>query len=287
MVLQRDTDLKIWGWANPGEKVTVRFQGNYYDTQAGKDGKWNVIIPPQKAGGPYIMEINEIILRDILVGDVWLCSGQSNQETPINRLVEMFPEINVSNNNMIRNFKVPTQNITESLKDDISRGGQWYTGTASDVMNWTALAYFYAQEVYNKYQIPVGMLVSSLGGSAIESWISQDHLTEFPHLVIDQNALDSLRLVEKDKGAGTWNKASFDDSLWPVMQMPGRWKNNGVEAKGVLWFRKDFEIPSSMDGKHARLYMGTMIDSDSVFINGRFVGTTGYMYPPQIGRAHV
>ena len=190
-VLQRDTDLKIWGWANPGEKVTIRFQGNYYDTQAGQDGKWNVIIPPQKAGGPYIMEINEIILRDILVGDVWLCSGQSNQETPINRLVEMFPEINVSNNNMIRHFKVPTQNITESLKDDISRGGQWYTGTASEVMNWTALAYFYAQEVYNKYQIPVGMLVSSLGGAAIESWISQDDLTELPHLVIDQNARDS------------------------------------------------------------------------------------------------
>src|SRR5690606_12480643 len=110
MVLQRDINLNIWGWADVGEKVTVRFQGKYYYTEADHKGKWSAILPPQKAGGPYIMEINEIIIRDILIGDVWLCLGQSNQETPIARLVERFPEINVSNNHMIRHFKVPSQN---------------------------------------------------------------------------------------------------------------------------------------------------------------------------------
>lgn len=120
MVLQRDTELKIWGWTDSGEKVTVRFQGKHYDTEANQKGEWSVMLPPQKAGGPFVMEVNELIIRDILVGDVWLCSGQSNQETPISRLTDMFPEINVSNNHMIRHYKVPTQNSVEDLKETIA-----------------------------------------------------------------------------------------------------------------------------------------------------------------------
>ena len=95
MVLQRDVELDIWGWADPGTWITVRFNGSYYESQTGADGRWTVTLPPQPAGGPYLMEVNEISIRDVLVGDVWLCSGQSNQETPIQRLTEMFPEINV------------------------------------------------------------------------------------------------------------------------------------------------------------------------------------------------
>lgn len=101
MVLQRDVDLKLWGWADAGTKVTVRFNGNYFETETDANGEWQVVLPPQKAGGPYLLEVNEMVIRDVLVGDVWLCSGQSNQETPIHRLTEMFPEINVSNNHKI------------------------------------------------------------------------------------------------------------------------------------------------------------------------------------------
>lgn len=120
MVLQRDVELDIWGWADPGTWVTVRFNGSYYETRTGEDGRWTVTLPPQKAGGPYLMEVNEIAVRDVLVGDVWLCSGQSNQETPIQRLTEMFPEINVANNNMIRHYKVPTQDSKETLQEEIA-----------------------------------------------------------------------------------------------------------------------------------------------------------------------
>lgn len=281
MVLQRDIELKIWGWADAGEKVTVRFQGKYYDTEPDTEGKWFVMLPPQKAGGPFNMEVNEIIIRDILIGDVWLCSGQSNQETPIARLVDMFPEINVSNNHMIRHYKVPTQNTVESVKEEITGDAQWYSATASDVMNWTALAYFYAQEAYAHTKVPVGMLVSSLGGSAIESWISQEHLKEFPRLFIDQEALKGMKEAEKDKGANKWNLKDWNDSGWATMNVPGRWRENGVNNRGVVWHRKDFDLPASMDRKHAKLYMGTLVDSDSVFVNGRFVGTTSYMYPPR------
>ena len=281
MVLQRDIDLRIWGWADVGEKVTVRFQGEHYYTQAGKDGKWFVSLPPQAAGGPYVMEVNEIIIRDILIGDVWLASGQSNMETPIARLTDRYPELNVSNNHMIRHFKVSTQSTVESVQEDIPVGGKWYSAVASEVMNWTALAYFYAQEAYNHTKVPVGMLVSSLGGSAIESWISQEHLREFPHLLVDQVAVDSLPKAMQDPGARKWTNPNWDDTHWKTMTVPGLWRAQGIHTKGVVYFRKEFEIPESMDGRHAKLRLGMLIDSDSVFVNGHFVGSTSYMYPPR------
>lgn len=281
MVLQRDTDLKIWGWADAGEKVTVRLQGNYYETEADKNGNWEVTLPPQQAGGPYLLEVNEIVIRDVLVGDVWLCSGQSNQETPIHRLTEVFPEINVSNNHMIRHYKVPTQDIKETLAEEIAGNAVWHSGVASEVMNWTALAYFYAQEAYAKTKVPQGMLVSSLGGSAIESWVSQEHLKEFPRLVLDKEALEQMNQASKDQGEGKWNQLNWDDSDWKTMQMPGTWRENGVNVRGTVWLRKDFEIPEAMEGRHARLAMGTLVHNDAVFVNGVYVGSTGYEYPPR------
>ena len=281
MVLQRDTDLKIWGWADAGEKVTVRLQGNYYETEADKNGNWEVTLPPQQAGGPYLLEVNEIVIRDVLVGDVWLCSGQSNQETPIHRLTEMFPEINVSNNHMIRHYKVPTQDIKETLAEEIAGNAVWHSGVASEVMNWTALAYFYAQEAYAKTKVPQGMLVSSLGGSAIESWVSQEHLKEFPRLVLDKEALELMNQASKDQGEGKWNQLNWDDSDWETMQMPGTWRENGVNVRGTVWLRKDFEIPEAMEGRHARLAMGNLVHNDAVFVNGVYVGSTGYEYPPR------
>ena len=281
MVLQRDTDLKIWGWADTGEKVTVRLQGNYYETEADKNGNWEVTLPPQQAGGPYLLEVNEIVIRDVLVGDVWLCSGQSNQETPIHRLTEMFPEINVSNNHMIRHYKVPTQDIKETLAEEIAGNAVWHSGVASEVMNWTALAYFYAQEAYAKTKVPQGMLVSSLGGSAIESWVSQEHLKEFPRLVLDKEALELMNQASKDQGEGKWNQLNWDDSDWETMQMPGTWRENGVNVRGTVWLRKNFEIPEAMEGRHARLAMGTLVHNDAVFVNGVYVGSTGYEYPPR------
>lgn len=281
MVLQRDVDLDIWGWADPGTWVTVRFNGGYHEAQTGEDGRWTVTLPPQPAGGPYLMEVNEIVIRDVLVGDVWLCSGQSNQETPIHRLVEMFPEINVSNNHMIRHYKVPTQETPESLQEEIAGNAVWHSGVASEVMNWTALAYFYALEAYAKTGVPQGMLVSSLGGSAIESWISQEHLKDFPELILDKEALAAAEEARKDKGEGVWNQPDIDDSDWGTMLMPGTWRENGVNVRGTVWMRKDFEIPEAMAGRHAKLSMGTLVHNDQVYVNGVFVGSTGYEYPPR------
>lgn len=280
MVLQRDIELKLWGWADQGDRVTIRFQGKTYQTRPGVDGKWFVTLPPQKAGGPYIMEVNEIVIRDILIGDVWLASGQSNMETPILRLVDRYPEINVSNNHMIRYYKVPTQESVHE-KDEIAPGAKWYSAIASEVMNWTALAYFYAQEAYAHTGVPVGMLVSSKGGSNIQSWVDQEHLKEFPSLVIDKKALTAFETAESDQGTNKWNRADWDDREWQTVDIPSRWNETGLDIKGTVWYRKDFELSPSMEGKHAKLYVGTMVDSDSVFVNGVFVGATSYFYPPR------
>ena len=285
MVLQRDVELDIWGWADPGTWVTVRFNGGYYETKTGDDGRWTVTLPPQPAGGPYLMEVNETAIRDVLVGDVWLCSGQSNQETPIHRLTEMFPEINLSDNNKIRHYKVPTQDSKEVLQEEIAGNAVWHSGVASEVMNWTALAYFYALEAYNKTGVPQGMLVSSLGGSEIESWISQEYLKDFPRLILDKEALAAQEEASKDKGEGVWNMPDIDDSDWGTMQMPGTWGENGLDVRGTVWMRKDFEIPAEMVGRHAKLSMGTLVHNDQVYVNGVFVGSTGYEYPPR--RYHI
>lgn len=299
MVLQRDTELTIWGWADPGEKVTVRLQGKYYDTQADADGNWSVQLPPHPAGGPYVLEVNEIMIRDVLIGDVYLFSGQSNQETPMNRLVDKYPEIDVANNHMIRHFKVPSKTVVEGLQTDIPAGAAWYSANAVDVFKWAALAYFFAQEAYDTFGVPVGILNSSVGGTAIDGWISQEHLKEFPQYTADLAVLDSLRRAQMaargtggggpqqnmqrpvDEGAGKWSAENLDDSDWQTVTLPGSLRAKGIEARGTVWLRKDFEMPASMDGKHAKLYMGTLVDSDSTFVNGHFVGYTSYQYPPR------
>ena len=281
MILQRDTKLKIWGWADPQEKVTIRFAGDFYYTAATDEGKWFVELPPQAAGGPHVVEVNEIVIRDVLFGDVWLCSGQSNMETPIERLVERFPEINVSNNHMIRYFKVPTQNTTHSISENIPNGSKWYSGVASEVMNWTALAFFYAHEAYNHTKVPQGMLVSSLGGSAIESWISQENLKEFPMHKVDFEVLDSINYYEKDHGMPQWIAGDFDDRSWSTTKIPGTWRDQGIQNRGVVYYRKRVNIPADRAGRNGKLYLGTLTDSDSVFINGKFVGSTAYQYPPR------
>jgi sialate O-acetylesterase len=295
MVLQRDTELHIWGWADPGEKITVRLSGKNYNAVTGATGEWSVTIPPQSYGGPYVLEVNEIVIRDVLIGDVWLCSGQSNQETPIVRLLDRFPEINTSNNHMIRHYKAPSKTSIDGEETDIPAGGVWYSANAVDVMNWTALAYFFAQEAYAKYGVPVGILNSSVGGTAIEGWISQENLKEFPQFTTPLAVLDSARRSMAanrgnmqamppqpvDQGIGKWSAETIDDSGWTAMAIPGQWADRGLSVSGTVWFRKNFEVPASMDGKHAKLILGRIIDSDSTFINGRFVGTVSYQYPPR------
>lgn len=280
MVLQRDTELNVWGWADPGEKITVRFDGRHYFTDTDPSGRWAVKMDSHKAGGPYVLEVNEIILRDILVGDVWLLSGQSNQETPVERLLIRYPEINFSNNHMVRMYKVPTQDTPGVLQEDIPEGERWHSAVASDVLNWKALAYFYAMEAYVKTGIPQGMMVSSLGGSAIESWLDEERLLRNDRVRAEKERADIQAESMRDKGQGVWHLESLDDSDWQAVEEPAYLSASGI-PRGIVWFRKTVEVPESMAGRHARIYMGRLVDGDEVFVNGTLVGSTSYFGPPR------
>lgn len=301
MVLQRDVPLKIWGWADPGEKVTIEFLGKTYKTKADKQGNWKTELPPITAGGPYNMKVNEIEIRDILIGDVWLCSGQSNMELFVYRVMDLYKdEILKINNTNIRYFKPTIRTDSQTPQNDFSEG-KWLPATQEFIMNFSALSYLYGAELYNKYNVPIGLINNAIGGTAIESWLSEDNLK--PYMDRWQAAkarADSMRakrspeanpvrfnfnaeLAKNDPGIGVWSKGNVDVSDWPQISLPGYWSDKGIDMRmGSMWFYKEFDVADSLINQDAVLRLGRIIDSDSAFLNGTFVGTISYQYPPRI-----
>lgn len=192
MVLQREQSVKVWGTADAGENITIEFQKKSYHATADANGQWSITLPPLKAGGPFLMQINDIKLNDILVGDVWLCSGQSNMELPVKRVMDMFSnEILNYNNEKIRQILIPRKYNFHAPQEEMS-ATSWKTLTQKNVMEFSALAYFFAKEMYEKTGIPVGLINSSWGGTPVEAWISEEGLKEFPLYI------NSKRLYEDD-----------------------------------------------------------------------------------------
>ncbi len=329
MVLQREQPVKLWGTADAGETVEVKFlkksvknEGKVslpaamkgsklkasYTAVADESGQWNIVLPPLKAGGPYLLQVNDIELKDILIGDVWLCSGQSNMELPVNRVTDMFAdEIRSYNNDRIRHIIVPKVYNFHAPQDDMPQTS-WKPLTQENVMDFSALAYFYAKALYEKTGVPVGLINSSWGGTPVEAWISEEGLKEFPLYINDKRQYEddaycdhikkvegesfyrwNLALYKGDPGlheAKPWYAADYDDSGWKSVEMfSAEWGSNGLNPiGGSHWFRKEVEIPQSWNGKEAVLRLGCIVDADSVYVNGQFVGTTSYQYPPRIYR---
>lgn len=304
MVLQRDTKLKIWGWAPEGEKVNVTFNKKTFKTTAGPDGKWSVWLPPTKSGGPYNMDIrasNRITLKNILVGDVWLCAGQSNMVHSMGLHRERYAEeIARANDPEIRQFLVPASAVLEGAVDDLP-AGSWKPATVQEIRRFSVVAYFFAKKLYEKYHVPIGLINASVGGTPIEAWTSEEGLKEFPDVlsVVEKNKdtayvnkLDRLALAGKrerekrrseDKGmtgAKTWYDTSYISKNWRVINIPGYWEDQGIKnLDGVVWYRKEIEVPASMTGEPAKIALGRIVDADFVYINGVLVGSTAYQYP--------
>jgi len=306
LVLQRDTKLVIWGWASPSEKVKVEFIGKTFQTKADKQGKWNVELPPIAAGGPYSMKVNEIEIHNILFGDVWLCSGQSNMELPVRRVLDLYNiEIQQVNNPNIRLFRTSVRKDFQIPQTDY-QDGSWLEATPENIMDFSAIAYFFAAGLNQKYNVPVGLISTAIGGSPAESWLSQEYAKKYlEKWLISQARIDSILINEKakegkenqitwieelnrsDPGISRWSKAGVDVSGWPLISLPGYWTEKGVDLTfGSIWFYKEFEIPDSLVNKEAVLRLGRIIDSDSAFVNGTFVGSISYQYPPRIYKIH-
>ena len=308
MILQRNARVKIWGWAANHEQVSIAFRDTVYHTTANDKGEWFVTVNGLKAGGPYTMTVsasNSIAINNIMIGDVWLCSGQSNMELPVKRVSWVY-ESEVANaaNPYIRHFAVPQRYDFHVARKDLE-SGSWQTADPKSVMDFSAVAYFFGVELYNKYRVPIGLINASLGGSPAEAWLSEDALNEFPvhyneaQKFKDQSLINKIEsqdkaridawyalLKQKDESYRNplkpWFDPNGDTSGWARMNIPGYWVSTTLGAvNGVVWFRKEIIVPASMVGHPALLNLGRIVDADSVFVNGAFVGTVSYQYPPR------
>lgn len=308
MILQRNEPIKIWGWADADEKFEINWNGKTYLVTAQHDGSWECTLPAMAAGGPFQMTVGEITLDNILIGDVFLCSGQSNMELPVRRVTDMFAEEIASYENPdIRHYAVP-QTFDFTAPQEDTPEASWKPCTQENVMNFSALAYFFAKELYKKTGVPVGLVNASWGGTPVEAWMSEEALTPFPKYINEKRIYEDegyrqrIKKLEGENfyrwntaldngdpglnGPIKWYSAQLDDSGWTKVDMFSKaWGNDGLNpVGGSHWLRKDVNIPARMAGKEAIIRMGCIVDADSVYVNGHFVGNTTYQYPPRIYR---
>ena len=311
MVVQRGKVIPVWGKADAGERIVVTLNKKQAATTAAADGRWRVDLPAMKAGGPYTMEVRgergEVReIGDVLVGDVWLCSGQSNIDVTVERVYPWYTKaIDTYENTQIRLFRVQNETDTHGVRDDIRPTSiNWKPVSKQNAWLFSAVGYFLGRCQFDKTGVPQGIIVNSWGGTPIEAWISADSLQQtFPQM-IDQVRLyqndDYVRtqqqanalmgqhwnqmLDEKDPGVKEgFTSADYDDSQWEqVSQYAQDWaKSGGRGIVGSLWLRQHVTIDKAHAGQPARLLLGTLFDADKTYVNGRLVGTTGYQYPPR------
>lgn len=304
MVLQRDKILKIWGWADKNEKVQVEILGQIKNTKTDKSGYWFVNIDPIPYGGPYQMRIqgvnNTITLNNILIGDIWLCSGQSNMEMPVNGWGQVYnyeKEIKDADYPLIRAFNVEK---AMSMTPDSDFGGKWQVCSPETVSSFSATAYFFARKLNKQLNIPIGIINSSWGGTDIETWISSDSFQKLPDNFKERYAdlkgidltkfaqenenkkKDYLAALANDPGIKEeWFKPSYGTTTWKKMQIPQEWGQTELASiDGIVWFKYNFSLPESAIGKTATIHLGPVDDDDVSWINGTKIGeTVGYGIP--------
>ena len=331
MVLQRGKPIPVWGQADAGEHVRVTFKNRVYDTTADADGHWQVVLPQQKAGGPYELRVESLgffaseasgdaslaknpqLIEDILIGDVWLCSGQSNIDVTVERVYPQYGKVidDYSNAN-IRMFRVQTDYDTHGPKRDVKPTPiNWKPVTKENAWLFSAVGYFLGREMYEKTGVPQGIIVNSLGGTPIQAWLSADTLQQhFPaelsrtQFYQDDEMVRSMQranqqaqsrwqrlLNDTDPGlAGQWSALDFDDSQWELKRVFSSLPNGRPQSvnltrdfryQGSFWARQYVEIDAAHAGQSCRLLVGTLYDADQTYVNGKQVGQTGYQYPPR------
>lgn len=300
MVLQRNKPIPVWGWANPNEKIEVHFKEQVVKTKADKNGKWFVHLKPETAGGPYELTVkgkNTVTINDVLVGEVWLCSGQSNMEFTVGGVMNAEQEINDSNYPMIRQFLVEKE-MSSTPKEKL-KSAKWEVSGPATVGNFTAVGYFFAKKVYQELKIPIGIINASWGGTCVETWTSREgfeNSDEFKDMISKYSKIDMDLLAEKQKktivdkietiqgskinmhSAPQFRVPDFDDSNWPEMQAPKLWEYQQLPSlDGVVWMRKSIVVSKEDASKEAILELAKVDDDDITYINGIEVGTTiGY-----------
>jgi len=302
-VLQQGVKIPIWGQATPGETVTVSFAGQSASTTAQTNGTWQLQLPALEASAtPCDMVIeggNRIVIHDLLVGEVWICSGQSNMERQLGPrdgqqpIVGWEAEVASANYPEIRQFYVPQSRSFDPQSDT---HGTWSVCSPDTAQNITAVGYFFGRDLHKARGVPVGLIHSSWGGTAAEAWTSREGLASLPNFV---EPLQQVDLIRSDPASATatllaqqeqwyhemdpgtqedpaWSQPGLQDSNWESMQLPTTWEmtDNYPTFNGVFWFRKTFFMPEDWDGKDVEINLGAVDDVDTTWVNGEWIGST-------------
>ncbi len=302
MVLQRDLAAPIWGLAAPGEKVSVRgdWQAEAFVTTAGANGRWQVKLPTPAPGGPYTITItgtNRIVLTNVLVGEVWICSGQSNMEMPVGDYgggyggaTNWEAELRHADFPNLRLFTVANGH---AVSPQFIGTGNWSSSTAETAKAFSAVGFFFGRELHEKLQVPVGLISADYGGTVCEAWTSAATLQNFPDFTNDlalvarerDNAkelaaarasaiADWTARIESADGGNAHAAPELDDALWSVGQVPGTWTGELAGFDGFVWFRGKFDLLASWKDQDLMLELGAIDDMDFTFVNGTKIGQT-------------
>ncbi len=299
MVLQQGTIIPVWGWADKGETVRVSFNGQILQAVAGEDGKWMVKFPLMQYGGPYIMTIkgsNTITFENIMIGEVWICSGQSNMEFQLSRSLNGKEEVAAADYPEIRLFKVPRR-ITQFPQDDLEKG-DWLLCSPETSASFTAVGYFFGKKLHKDLKVAVGLIQSAWGGTVAESWTSGNtikndpdfkdrykELLEFDIKNFNQHQEEIYKKIlggnvpKKDKGlvdgVAFYAASDLDDSDWNTIHVPDFWENQGYKhIDGIAWYRKEIKLTKKQADQITEIHLGKIDASDITWINGIKIGMT-------------
>ena len=291
MMFQRDTPIKVFGWADQGDVVWVEFNGLEKKTKPGKDGMWEVIFSPMSYGGPYQMNIrsksDDIQITNIMIGDIWVCSGQSNMEWIVFNSNNAKFEISQAQYPDIRLLNVKSS-LANLPQNDIETEG-WKVCSPQTVGIFSAVGYFFGRDLHNNLNIPIGLINTSLGGTRIESWISVPMISKYQHckMLIDtllspgfgkrlQKKDDTYlkNLTKNDIGEQEKWYCVNDFSDWKTVRVPGSWRNTIGPGEGVVWYSREFNLtPEQASGKIV-ISLGSINDWDETYLNGIKIGST-------------
>jgi len=302
MVFPREMKAPVWGWTAPGAKVTVAMGGQRAEATAGPDGRWQALLGPFQAGGPLSMEISgpqKVTLQDVVCGDVWICSGQSNMQWGVGGVVDADKEIAAADYPQMRLLTVPC--VTAFEPRDTFQGA-WQVCSPASIPGFTAVGYLFGRQLHRELGVPIGLVNSSWGGTIAEAWVSSQALKTMPDFLpafAEQEALiEAIRSkaynyeadlerwwAANDPGSAegrTWAAADLDTAAWKSMTLPVGWEQAGLpNFDGVVWFRREFEAPAAWAGKACVLHLGPIDDMDTTFVNGTAVGATSNWQAPR------
>ncbi|MBN2447579.1 MAG: hypothetical protein JXO22_12675 [Phycisphaerae bacterium] len=310
MVLQQEADIVLWGWAAPREFIRIKV--GWADLKlmavAGPDGRWSLPVRTPKAGGPYditYLAKNKVTISDVMIGEVWLCSGQSNMEWSFASGVDNGDqELAQANNPKIRLFQLKN---TFNVAPQPDCEGTWLECTPDSVRSFSAIGYLFGNELHRELNVPIGLIDATWGGTVAESWTSTEGLRGLGDFndTLDQLAQErkqpgtldadynravadwwtNLDSADPGSGADGWMKAELDDAAWTEVTVPGAWETQGLDGfDGTVWFRRSVTLPEDWAGIELVVELGSIDDMDTTWFNGVKIGGTeqpGYWNMPR------